>query len=378
MTKRFARTSLALVAAGLLASPLAASTVSAQTVTSPQINLTAVARGPISSGVTGIIVTVSCQNLFGAVSTSTVAYPVAFGAAALPTYWPLTGVTSVNPGTSCVYKAELNGSANLTAGNPSISITVGGVTRAVTTFTGPLTGNAALTTLAAQTAVLPTFLSTDVVVTVTFPSITVKKVVIGDEPTAGYAYPMTLACSNTVSAAYIGLDGNLYLAAGAGNFLTVNGVKFFDARSVVADVVTAGGVLGTKANIAGALTAVTAAAVAFSAANPGTTVTVAPIGTVSGVVVFNGSFTLTGTGATATRSFGVNELPALTAGSVCEVTEINNQGGVTSFLSTVVNADGTAGTPLPGVQAGTIFKSSLTRVNQMIRSPKYEFVTVIV
>ena len=109
MTKRFARTSLALVAAGLLASPLAASTVSAQTVTSPQINLTAVARGPISSGVTGIIVTVSCQNLFGAVSTSTVAYPVAFGAAALPTYWPLTGVTSVNPGTSCLYTAELNG-----------------------------------------------------------------------------------------------------------------------------------------------------------------------------------------------------------------------------------------------------------------------------
>ena len=187
MTNRISRKSLALVAAGLLASPFVAQTVAdAQTVTSPTISINAVNSGPVSAGVTGVNVTISCQGLLGASSTATATYTAAFGAVAVPTYWPLTpAVTPGSPtGSACTYAAVLAGTANLTAGSPSININVGGTSRA--------TGLNSVTT-----ALLPTFISTTVTVTVVFPNITVKKVVNGDEPVTGYAYPMSLACSNT-------------------------------------------------------------------------------------------------------------------------------------------------------------------------------------
>jgi hypothetical protein len=230
-----------------------------------------------------------------------------------------------------------------------------------------------------QVGVLPTPISTNVVVSVSFPGITVRKVVNGDEPVAGFLYPMTIACSNTAAGtAFIELNpagavpqGSL-VVAGAGTSVVVNGTRFFDVRSTG---VVAPDVLGTTANMQAAGATVTPS----GGAAPGTlapsafvtalsqatsTVTVAPAGTVNGVVVFNGTFTLAGG---ATRTIGVNEFPGLTGNSVCEVTETNNQGGVTAYSSTVTNADGTVGTPLPGVQVtGGVFKSALTRQGQTV------------
>ena len=412
MTKRISRKSLALVAAGLLASPFVAQTVAdAQTVTSPTISLSAVsAGGTVPTGVSGVNVTVTCTNLLGALATSTATYTVTFGAAAVPTYWPLTGAITGNPGSSCSYAAQLVGTGNLATG--TVAIKVGETVRAVTPSSntvgtsGIVTSKATLSVVASQpnndavsndaaraalypgqVGVLPTPISTSAVITVTFPGFTVKKVVNGDEPVAGFAYPMTVACSNTAAGvAFIELNpagavpqGSL-VVAGAGTSIVVSGVRYFDVRSTG---VVAPDVLGTTANMQAApnggavvvpnATAPTTApgtltATAFTAAlaNATSTVSLAPTGTVNGVVVFNGNFTLTGTGATATRIIGVNEFPGLRGTSVCEVTETNNQGGVTAYSSTVTNADGTTGTPLPGVQAGTVFKSALTGQGQTI------------
>ncbi len=406
MTKRISRTSLALVAAGLLASPFAAQTVAdAQTVTSPSITLSAVsAGGSVPTGVTGVNVSVTCTSLLGAIATSTATYTVAFGAAGVPTFWPLTPAITGNTGSVCTYGAQLVGSANLTTGtialrvgetvrtvinSQSVGTSLIATSKAVLTETPSQPNNTAVTADATRVSlfgagnvgVLPTPISTNVVVTVIFPGITVKKVVNGDEPVAGFAYPMTVACSNTAAGvAFIELNpggavpqGSL-VVAGAGTSIVVSGTRYFDVRSLG---VVAPDVLGTTAN----MTAAGAAVVPGVAPAPGTltpspfvtalstatsTVALTPRGTVGGVVIFNGNFTLTGTGTTATRVIGVNEFPDLRGTSLCEVTELNNQAGVTAYSSTVTNADGSAGLPLPGVQAGTVFKSALTAQGQTI------------
>ena len=406
MTKRLSRTSLALVAAGLLASPFVAQTVAdAQTVTSPTISLSAVsAGGSVPSGVSGVNVTVTCTNLLGALATSTATYTVTFGAAAVPTFWPLTGAITGNPGSSCSYAAQLVGTGNLASG--TVAIKVGETVRAVTPSAGVgtsliNTSKARLTVTATQpnndavsndtaraalypgqVGVLPTPISTSAVITVTFPGITVKKVVNGDEPVAGYAYPMTAACSNTAAGvAFIELNpassvpqGSLVIA-GAGTSVVVNGVRYFDVRSTG---VVAPDQLGTTANMQASGAVVvpdptapttvpgTLTPTAFTAALAAstTTVNIAPTGVVAGVLVFNGAFTLAGA---ATKVIGVNEFPGLTGTSVCEVTETANQGGVTAYSSTVTNADGSVGTPLPGVQIpGGVFKSALTKQGQTV------------
>ena len=407
MTKRISRTSLALVAAGLLASPFVAQTVAdAQTVTSPSITLSAVsAGGSVPTGVTGVNVSVTCTSLLGAIATSTATYTVAFGAAGVPTFWPLTPAITGNTGSVCTYGAQLVGSANLTTGtialrvgetvrtvinSQSVGTSLIATSKAVLTETASQPNNTAVTADATRVSlfgagnvgVLPTPISTNVVVTVTFPGITVKKVVNGDEPVAGFAYPMTVACSNTAAGvAFIELNsagavpqGSL-VVAGAGTSIVVGGTRYFDVRSTG---VVAPDQLGTTANMQAAGATVTPSATpgapgtltpsAFvtSLSTATSTVALAPTGTVNGVVVFSGNFTLTGTGATATRVIGVNEFPGLRGTSLCEVTELNNQAGVTAYLSTVTNADGSVGLPLPGVQAGTVFKSALTAQGQTI------------
>ena len=184
---KLSRKALVLAVAGVLASPAIASTmVSAQTIVNPgTVTSTIKVNGPIPSGVTGVNLTVYCQNLKttlgnnDGVDQQSVFLPISGGTAIMN--FPLIGSGTNSsgvtyPGTSCRYTATVVGTANLTAG--TLGLTVGGV--AGRTFG----------------AFIPHYVSTDAIVTLTFPGITVKKVVTGDEPTAGYAYPMTIACNS--------------------------------------------------------------------------------------------------------------------------------------------------------------------------------------
>lgn len=398
MSKRNFRKALVLAAAGVLVSPVVASVADAQTVVNPQSTVTASATfvGPVPSGVSGVNVTVHCKNLILAGTTSptgdqtyTASIPTSGGTGVMN-----FNLTSIAPGSSCSVKAEIFGTANLNKG--AISIAVGGTTRTVVATTPAVAGaNAVITgstTTESALSFLPVQVSTTVVVTVTHPSITVKKVVSGDEPVAGFAYPMTLACSDTRTAFFTsqGLTVN-----GAGTWVTIpgpitgtaNGGPFGDIVAAGSNMFlfdrnstsTAGPTIGggdaalipvaaffstdgtlisfnslanqvnlDQASTAKVLAALNAAKFSF---------TVSPVGGTG----FNGSLALKGG---ESKTLGVSDLPLLSPTSVCEATELNNQGGVTGYSSTQPNnADGTTNAALPGVQAGAVFKSALTRAN---------------
>jgi hypothetical protein len=426
MSKRYFRKALVLAVAGVLASPAIAGVVNAQTTpieVNPQKTVTASAAfvGPIPSGVTGVSVTVSCKNTFLAGTTTPSAVPVTY-TASIPTSGGSAfmnfNLTATAPGSSCVVTAATAGTANLDKG--SISITVGGTVRASTatvTTAAPGSNSAVTGDIAVQ-------VSTTVLITVSYPQITVKKVIVGDEPVAGFAYPMTIGCSNVVTtSAFIDTTGkarvngaNTWLdisgpltftqfpypsgpVAGPFTITAANHLYVFDAALTSFAGPT---ILGTDLAFGAGTYSITLDAnnaqvlnyfgtiqsftftpastaiilAAMNAAKFTTTTTLSPVGVVNGVLVFNGSFTLTGAGATNTKSFGINDFPGLTNNSVCEVTETNNQGGATSYSSSVTNADGTAGTALPGVQTTAtvvngvtipaVFKSSLTKMNQTV------------
>ncbi len=243
MIKRISRSALALVAAGLLVSPFVAQTANAQTVTVNPGQISATARfNPAvpPAGVTGVSVTYNCKNYFtgalvnqpggssGVPATGSTLFgnaTIAPTSGAFITNIGLQATTSSGlTGTSCVIQATMQGTANV--GTPAIAISVGGVDRSVTAGTAT---NAAGTVgaVTATTAELPIFASTDVVLTVTFPVISVRKVVLGDEATAGAAYPMTISCSNQRSAFLLtGVPSGGYIVgdlvvSGAGSFITV-------------------------------------------------------------------------------------------------------------------------------------------------------------
>ena len=360
MSKRISRKALVLAAAGLLGSTVVATTAGAQTIINAQQTVTNSAKfvGPVPSGVTGVNVTVSCQFLTGASSQSyTASIPVAGGTGIMN-----FNLTSTAPGTSCTVSAAVQGTANTTVG--SVDINVGGTSRA--------TGGAGT----AATGSIPIQVSTTVVVTVTYPVITAKKVVAGDEPVPGFAYPMTIACSTPTPTAFIGtgvndIAGNLYIAPGW--FVVANGVRFFDFRTAAADVLPAGSILGTAANIGASAPAVLAAAIAFNAGGG----VVAPVGG-----AFTGAFALKGG---ESKLFGLNEFPTLSVNSVCEVTEINSNGSALVYSSTQpASAAGVAQPNLGGVTVPAtlttpaIFKSALTKVGQEITVQNWFFGDLII
>ena len=382
MSKRILRKALVLAAAGLLGSTAVATTVGAQTVINPQQTVTNTATfvGPVPAGVTGVNVTVSCKNLVGATSQAyTAAIPVAGGSGVMN-----FNLTSAAPGTSCTVKAEITGTAPNTALG-AITIKVGGGADRPTTASTPAVAGAN----AVITGDIAVQVSTTVAVTVTYPQITVKKVVAGDEPTAGFAYPMNISCSNTVVTpfiAFIGsgtndIAGNLYITGGAGFYLTVNNVRVYDSRTAAADVpaTPAGSFVGTAANIGGAAADVLKAAQAFNAQNLNTSATtlVPTSFSTANPTGFTGAFALKGG---ETRSFGINEFPTLNSGGQCEVVENDNKGGVTLYSSSTPSAAGVAGggSPLSGVQAGAVYKSALTKVNETITVQNWFFGDLVI
>jgi hypothetical protein len=139
MTQRISRSAVALVAAGLLASPFVASAAQAQTVTVNPGFISATAKfNPTTppAGVSGVTVTYDCKNVF--TGQTLIVGPTTFGnATILPTSGAfvtnlgLTGALSspATPGSSCIVRAQLAGSAN--TATPSIAISVGGADRTV-------------------------------------------------------------------------------------------------------------------------------------------------------------------------------------------------------------------------------------------------------
>ena len=195
--------------------------------------------------------------------------------------------------------------------------------------------------------------------------VTVRKVVIGEEPTPGFAYPMTIACSTTRSAFVQAITtdpavpvGSL-IVNGAGTWIVVGGVRYFDVRTTSG--LSGGDLIGNAANVTANLTAI-------NLALPSALVTLPlpPVSAFNGGKGFDGSFTLTGTGFTTGRSFGMAEFPDLRPTSVCEVRETDNLGGATSYASSTTNDDGSVGRPVPGVQTTAGFRSALTPQGQSI------------
>ncbi len=216
MTKRISRKALALAAVGVLASPAFAQVANAQIITKT-IAVTLRAVGPVPAGVTGANVTVSCQNTTNNPGAITSAFALTPGQTANLNNFNLSPVAPAGsgPGSSCTVTVTNAGSAN--TGKGAITISIGGATStsgaggtagAGFSTGGALNSGGALTLTSNTVAV---FDSTDVQITMSYPQITVKKVVVGDEATAGFAYPMSIACANPTDVRFIspanGLEG---------------------------------------------------------------------------------------------------------------------------------------------------------------------------
>ncbi len=236
MSKRITRNALVLAAAGLLGATGVVTTAGAQTVINPQQTITNSLKvvGPVPAGVTGVTVYVKCKDLVGATTQTYAAnLPVAGG----------TGVMNFNlqANTSCIAQADVSGTAP-NHGLGSLTINIGGTDRDASVTTASNTLQTVTTTtpfvstvLSRHTGEIPVGTSTNIVVTLTYPQITVKKVVAGDGPDAGFAYPMTIACSGAGGTGFInGLVGgcngsgqgtsySLGSGAGAGDIMLPGG-----------------------------------------------------------------------------------------------------------------------------------------------------------
>jgi hypothetical protein len=209
MTKRISRKALALAAVGVLASPAFAQVANAQIITKT-IAVTLKAVGPVPTGVTGASVTVTCKNTTNNPGETVSAFSLTPGQTANLNNFLLT---TAAPGSSCKVKVVNAGSANTTLGATIVSI--GGA--ASTATSGAYKAGSGGTV---ETDYVPVTDSTTVDITMSFPQITVKKVVVGDEATAGFAYPMSIACSNPISPIFVSPANGLE-AGGAGSYVSI-------------------------------------------------------------------------------------------------------------------------------------------------------------
>jgi hypothetical protein len=203
MTKRISRKALALAAIGVIAAPAFATVANAQ-IGTQAIATTLKAVGPVPSGVTGSNVSISCKNTTNNPGEVVAAFALTPGqTASIPSF-------QLNAGSSCKVTATNSGSANTSRGQ--ITISAGGNTSglAFATGNGP----------SVSTDFFPVTSATDVQITMSFAQITVKKVVVGDEATAGFAYPMSIACSNPISPIFVSPANGLE-AGGAGSYVSI-------------------------------------------------------------------------------------------------------------------------------------------------------------
>ena len=203
-SKRGARRVFAAAAVTALVGSLAVSGVSAQTATTPAVATSLAVVGPVPGGVTGFLVAVTCNNLQGIAGATGTAnagsqtlsalFPATGGSQALPFTLNAPNAAAGLLGSTCSATVTAQGSANLGAAGYSVSF--GGAT--VVAPGGFLfRGTGASFT----TGVVPVQGGTTLAVTVSYPQITVRKVVDGDEPVAAFAYPMTITCANPAAVA---------------------------------------------------------------------------------------------------------------------------------------------------------------------------------
>jgi len=190
LKKRVLRSALALTAASSLAGAVLVQGANAQTTALSAVTVSAAFSGPVPSGVSGLLATIACRPIAGVTGdqTQTAQFSTAGGSTALSYALLAVGSTAAPQGSNCDITAQATGTANLTVG--AATFNVGGTAR-----TGATTGTASTGATTYTVKNVPIDRATTIAITMTYPSITVKKVVEGDEPVANFAYPMTIQCS---------------------------------------------------------------------------------------------------------------------------------------------------------------------------------------
>jgi Domain of unknown function (DUF5979) len=182
----------ALALAGLVAS--AANAQSTQVAINETVKVNNAAA---PATITGYQVVTNCSS---PTSTSQTAQFPGAGGGPFPVFFT---VSSVN---NCTF--TVNGLAGTTVSNPAsaaVSVSVGGTVRAASLALG------------VASPVVPIAAGTDAVFTITYPSVIIKKVVVGDEVVPGFDYPMAIGCQyNTTPPTQIpavgGAAGTSFLA----------------------------------------------------------------------------------------------------------------------------------------------------------------------
>jgi hypothetical protein len=214
---------VAITATSALALVGAATTATAQSTSQSTLTVNLKTSGTAPASVTGYTVTTTCKLLQGAVASQDAvsSFPVAGGTA--PQVFSLTGSSQ------CTVKVVANGSG---AGAGLVTIAIGGATRA----TGQLGATQTVDMAALPvTANNPTAVAsaTTIDITIAFPGIVVKKVIVGEEATPGTDYPMQLICldANNALRGYPSTfkDGLFNLKAGASRTFTGSDVQFLVA-----------------------------------------------------------------------------------------------------------------------------------------------------
>jgi Domain of unknown function (DUF5979) len=172
------RKAVAIAATGALVLVGAASTATAQTAQST-LTVNVKNAGPVPASVSSYAVTTTCRLLAGSLAQqdASSSFPAAGGTFAQ--------VFSLTANSNCSVKVVATGAG---AANGVASISIGGSVRA----SGQLGSTLTLDQTAANAT--PVTGPTTIDIVITYPSFTVKKVVVGDEPVAGYDYPMAAVC----------------------------------------------------------------------------------------------------------------------------------------------------------------------------------------
>jgi hypothetical protein len=171
---------VAITATSALALVGAASTATAQTSSQSTIPTAVKVTGPSPANVSAYAVTTTCNLLQATSGTPTQSATLTFPAAG----GTFNQTFSFTPASNCTVKVVATGSG---ASNGFATIAIGGSVRA----SGQLGTSLTLDQGANATAVTG---PTNIDITITYPSFTVKKVVVGDEATAGFDYQMAYVC----------------------------------------------------------------------------------------------------------------------------------------------------------------------------------------
>jgi hypothetical protein len=307
--------SLALLGVLVAATLSWVNTAGAQTSTNRTVRVQLRVAGQAPTAVASIGVAVTCSNIVGTSGGQTlnINFPRGGGQSTL--------TFALQSNSACRIAVQQTSSAGgaLPLGVAAFAASIGG--NDVT-----LTGDPVLSSPEVAAAD-----GTSIVVDVAYPVVTVRKQVIGDEPTAGFAYPMLVTCDSgrgVLEVASNGnLTGNLIVPEGPGSFevLTIPGLnggrpmRFYDWRTPSETVLGASDAAVVNGTYFFVTLTPTQRDAMISAVAMLPTRTSAPV-----------TFSLK---AGESRQFGAVDFPGLTARSFCSVTELDAKGASLSYTS---------------------------------------------